>query len=62
MNGLNRIVVGCDCNRSTLHTLEQSRLTIGDLVHGDLPKSPSFVRPMIIGSATRPTDELTPQS
>jgi ubiquinone/menaquinone biosynthesis C-methylase UbiE len=62
INWLNRIVVGCDCNRPTLHTLEHGRLNIGDLVHGDLPKSPSFVRPMIVGSATRPTDELTPQS
>lgn len=62
MNWLNRIVVGCDCNRPTLRTIEQGRLTIGDLVRGDLPKSPSFVRPMIVGSATRSTDELAPQS
>jgi ubiquinone/menaquinone biosynthesis C-methylase UbiE len=62
MNWLNRIVVGCDCNRPTLRTIEQGRLTIGDLVRGDLPKSPSFVRPMIVGSATRSTGELAPQS
>ena len=62
MNWLNRIVVGCDCNRQTLRTIEQGRLTMGDLVRGDLPKSPSFVRPMIVGSATRSTDELAPQS
>jgi ubiquinone/menaquinone biosynthesis C-methylase UbiE len=61
INWLNRIVVGCDCNRPTLHTLEQGRLTIGDLVHGELPKSPSFVRPMIVGAAKRLSDELTPQ-
>jgi hypothetical protein len=61
INWLNRIVVGCDCNRPTLHTLEQGRLTIGDLVHGELPKSPSFARPMIVGAAKRPIDELTPQ-
>jgi len=61
INWLNRIVVGCDCNRPTLHTLEQGRLTVGELVHGELPKSPSFVRPMIVGAAERPTDELTPQ-
>jgi ubiquinone/menaquinone biosynthesis C-methylase UbiE len=61
INWLNRIVVGCDCNRPTLNILEQGRLTIGDLVHGELPKSPSFVRPMIVGTAKRPTDEHTPQ-
>jgi ubiquinone/menaquinone biosynthesis C-methylase UbiE len=59
MNGVNRMLVGCDCNRPTLTTLERGGFVIDDLVHGDLPKSPSFVRPMILGSATRPVDALT---
>jgi hypothetical protein len=56
MNGLNRMLVGCDCNRPTLTTLERAGFVTVDLVHGDLPKSPSFVRPMILGSAARPID------
>src|SRR5436190_10901792 len=62
INWLNRLVVGCDCNRPTLETLEQGGFVIDDLVHGELPKSPSFVRPMIVGSATRPIDTLTHRS
>lgn len=62
INWLNRMVVGCDCNRPTLRTIEQGQLAIDELIRGVLPKSPSFVRPMIVGSATRSTDELAPQS
>ena len=35
---------------------------IDDLADGELPKAPSFVRPMIIGRATRPVDALTSRS
>lgn len=59
INWLNRLVVGCDCNRPTLETLERGGFVIDDIVHGKLPKSPSFVRPMIVGSANRPIDALT---
>ena len=62
INWLNRLVVGCDCNRPTLETLERGGFVIDDVVHGELPKSPSFVRPMIVGSATRPIDALTHRS
>jgi ubiquinone/menaquinone biosynthesis C-methylase UbiE len=62
LNWLNRLVVGCDCNRPTLETLRQGGLAVGDVVHGELPKSPPFVRPMIVGSATRPIDALTQRS
>ena len=62
INWLNRLVVGCDCNRPTLETLERGGFVIDDLIHGELPKSPSFVRPMIVGSATRPIDALTHRS
>jgi len=55
-------MVGCDCNRPTLETLERGGFVIDDLVHGELPKSPSFVRPMIVGSATHPIDSLTHRS
>jgi ubiquinone/menaquinone biosynthesis C-methylase UbiE len=59
INWLNRLVVGCDCNRPTLETLKCAGFVIDDLIHGELPKSPSFVRPMIVGRAARPIDALT---
>jgi ubiquinone/menaquinone biosynthesis C-methylase UbiE len=62
INWLNRLVVGCDCNRPTLETLERGGFVIDDVVHGELPKSPSFVRPMIVGSAACPIDVLTDHS
>jgi ubiquinone/menaquinone biosynthesis C-methylase UbiE len=62
INWLNRLMVGCDCNRPTLETLERGGFVIHDLVHGELPKSPSFVRPMIVGYATCPIDALTHRS
>ena len=55
MNWLNRIIAGCDCNRRTLETLQRSGFEIEHVVDGELPKSPSFVRPMIVGPATRPS-------
>jgi len=59
LNWINRAVAGCDCNRPTLQTLQRSGLLIDDLADGQLPKAPSFVRPLIIGRATRPIDALT---
>jgi ubiquinone/menaquinone biosynthesis C-methylase UbiE len=52
MNWLNRIVVGCDCNRPTLSTIEAAGFTVSQLEHSEMPKAPKFVRPLIIGSAT----------
>jgi ubiquinone/menaquinone biosynthesis C-methylase UbiE len=52
MNWLNRIVVGCDCNRPTLSTIERAGFTISRLEHSEMPKAPKFVRPLIIGTAT----------
>ncbi len=59
INWLNRLMVRCDCNRPTLEILKREGFVIDDLVHGELPKSPSFVRPMIVGSAARPIEALT---
>jgi ubiquinone/menaquinone biosynthesis C-methylase UbiE len=61
MNWLNRIVAGCDCNRPTLRTLQRAGFALDDVIDGELPKSPSFVRPMIVGTATRPIDTHSPQ-
>ena len=52
MNWLNRIVVGCDCNRPTLATIEASGFTIDQIEHTTMPKAPKFVRPLIVGAAS----------
>lgn len=54
MNWLNRIVVRCDCNRPTLDTIKQAGFTIATVENTALPKSPPFVTPAVIGSATTP--------
>ena len=59
LNWFNRLTTNCDCNRPTLRTLEDGGFVVDHLRLGDLPKSPSFVRPMIVGRATRPADALT---
>jgi ubiquinone/menaquinone biosynthesis C-methylase UbiE len=55
MNWLNRLVVCCDCNRPTLSTIKSAGFEVSTISHGELPKSPKFVRPMIYGSATAPS-------
>jgi ubiquinone/menaquinone biosynthesis C-methylase UbiE len=49
MNWLNRLVVCCDCNRPTLHTIEDAGFEVESLQNVSMPKSPSFVRPAIVG-------------
>lgn len=51
MNWLNRLVVGCDCNRQTLRAIEAERFEVSRVEHTDTPKAPKFVRPLIVGSA-----------
>jgi ubiquinone/menaquinone biosynthesis C-methylase UbiE len=52
MNGVNRVLgQGCNCNRPTLDTLEANGFTVLDLEHDTFPKSPPWIRPLIIGSA-----------
>ena len=54
MNWLNRVVVCCDCNRPTLETIEHAGFHVSALEYTELPKTPSFVRPTVIGTATAP--------
>lgn len=51
LNWLNRLVVRCNCNRDTLQSITACGFTVSTLEHGELPKAPPFVRPMIVGSA-----------
>jgi ubiquinone/menaquinone biosynthesis C-methylase UbiE len=59
LSWLNRLVAGCDCNRPTLRTLERSGFVIEACTRGELPKAPSFVRPLIVGLATCPAPSHT---
>jgi len=52
MNWLNRLVVGCDCNRSTLASIETEGFTVERLQRTTMPKAPKFVRPLIVGAAS----------
>jgi SAM-dependent methyltransferase len=42
---------GCNCNRATLATIEASRFEVERVEHGQIPKAPPIVRPMIWGVA-----------
>jgi ubiquinone/menaquinone biosynthesis C-methylase UbiE len=52
MNPVNRFVVCCDCNRPTLSTIEAAGFEVTSLERSELPKAPSFVKPLILGTAT----------
>ena len=43
---------GCRCNRDTVANIEASPLAIEQVEHGQLPKSPPIVRPLVWGRAT----------
>jgi ubiquinone/menaquinone biosynthesis C-methylase UbiE len=42
---------GCHCNRDTVAAIEASPLSLQRVEHGQMPKSPPLVRPMVTGSA-----------
>jgi ubiquinone/menaquinone biosynthesis C-methylase UbiE len=54
MNGINRFVVGCDCNRPTLDSIGEAGFTVTRVEHTMMPKVPKFASPVIVGSATVP--------
>jgi SAM-dependent methyltransferase len=62
MNGLSHFIVGCECNRSTLATIEGAGYTVTDIEHTELAKAPSFVRPLIVGTATAVSGARFPTS
>ena len=55
MNWMNQLVMRCDCNRPTLTSIEKAGFAVSDVEHLTMPKAPSFVSPLIVGSATAPT-------
>jgi SAM-dependent methyltransferase len=45
------IAMGCHPNRATLEQIEAAGFEVEELEHGELPKAPPLVRPMISGRA-----------
>jgi ubiquinone/menaquinone biosynthesis C-methylase UbiE len=62
MNWLNRIVVCCECNRPTLDSIMAAGFAVARVEHGSLPKAPSFVRPLVTGSANAPVPAASNRS
>jgi ubiquinone/menaquinone biosynthesis C-methylase UbiE len=54
LNGLNRLIVFCECNRRTLDSIRAAGFELGQVEHTALPKVPPFTRPLVVGSATAP--------
>jgi ubiquinone/menaquinone biosynthesis C-methylase UbiE len=55
MNWMCQAVMRCDCNRPTLTSIEQAGFAVTHVEHLTMAKAPSFVSPLIVGSATAPT-------
>ena len=51
MNAFNRFMVGCDCNRPTLGSIEAEGFEITKVEHTTAKKIPKFASPLIVGSA-----------
>jgi ubiquinone/menaquinone biosynthesis C-methylase UbiE len=52
LNGLNKFVAGCDCNRRTLDSIKAEGFEVTKVDHTELKKVPPFVRPLVVGTAT----------
>jgi ubiquinone/menaquinone biosynthesis C-methylase UbiE len=55
MNWMCQAVMRCDCNRPTLTSIEEGGFAVADIEHRTMAKAPSFVSPLIVGSATAPS-------
>jgi ubiquinone/menaquinone biosynthesis C-methylase UbiE len=54
MNRISRVVAhGCNCNRDTLDAIRLAGFAVTELERGELSKAPPFVRPLLVGVATR---------
>jgi len=52
LNGLNRRVARCNCNRRTLEGIRAAGFTITTIYHDRLRRVPPFVSPLIVGIAS----------
>jgi ubiquinone/menaquinone biosynthesis C-methylase UbiE len=55
MNWLNRFLVCCDCNRPTLESIREAGFTASNVQELAMPHAPSFIGPVLVGSAIAPT-------
>jgi len=54
LNFINRRVAqGCNCNRDTVSAIAAAGFEVTSLLRDQLKKAPPFVRPLVIGTATR---------
>lgn len=51
LNGLNKFVACCDCNRRTLDSINEAGFEVTEVEHTSLQKVPPFMRPLIAGTA-----------
>src|SRR3954447_5955337 len=51
MNGLNRFMVGCECDRATLEAIRNAGFDVESLEQTTLNKVPKFTSPAIVGTA-----------
>ena len=54
MNWMCQFVMRCDCNRPTLTSIEEAGFAVTGVEHLSMAKAPSFVSPLIVGTATTP--------
>ena len=52
-------MVGCDCNRPTLTSIQEAGFTVTQIEHLTWRKVPSFTSPLIVGSAAVPVGPAT---
>ena len=62
MNWMNQLVMSCNCNRPTLASIQEAGFTVTGVEHLALYKAPSFVSPLIVGSATAPVGAAHPDA
>jgi hypothetical protein len=55
MNWMCQAVMRCGCNRPTLTSIEEAGFAVTHVEHLTMAKAPSFVSPLIVGSAMAPT-------
>ena len=51
MNPINNLIARCDCNRPTVASIRGAGFTVEELDHGEFPKAPKWVRPLVVGTA-----------
>ncbi len=56
MNGINRFMVGCECNRPTLNSMANAGFAVTQVKRTTVPKAPKFLRPAIVGTAMAPAN------